>query len=190
MKHVSRGTAGDQSTGGPWSFHSLAECGGRLGQRSLAVGCWATFEKDWTGPPNAVPHCPAPGRTDCPVVNTDHYNTRFLQTAFGWIRAISHSRKVHFFVPKTKLIHSRTLLHRDPSATPCPPPVALDGQIFHPSVKLQWQGYWFVPNLVSSAHFSRRLALHQQKFISLLMRWRHVLTYLTPFPASLASRAS
>ena len=31
---------------------------------------------------------------------------------------------------------------------------------------------------------------HQQKFISRLMRWRHVLTYLTPFPASLVSRAS
>ena len=36
----------------------------------------------------------------------------------------------------------------------------------------------------------RKTSEHQQKFISLLMRWRHVLTYLTPFPASLASRAS
>ena len=44
--------------------------------------------------------------------------------------------------------------------------MALDGQIFHPSEKLHWLGYWFVPNLASSAHFSRRLALSQAAFFS------------------------
>ena len=44
--------------------------GGRRGKRSLAVGRRATFEKDRTGPLNAVRRRPAPGRTDCPVENT------------------------------------------------------------------------------------------------------------------------
>ena len=42
----------------------------------------------------------------------------------------------------------------------------MDGQIFHPSEKLRWLGYSFVPNLASSAHFSRRLALSQAVFSS------------------------
>ena len=81
-------------------------------------------------------------------------NRRSLQAAFGRIRAIAHSRKMDFSVPKTELIHWRTPLQRDPPGTPRPPPVALDGQLFHPSEKLRWLGYWFVPNLASSAHFS------------------------------------
>ena len=44
--------------------------------------------------------------------------------------------------------------------------MALDGQIFHPFEKLRWLGYWFVPNLASSAHFSWRLALSQAAFAS------------------------
>ena len=86
--------------------------------------------------------------------------------AFGRIRAIAHSRKVDFSVPKTELIHWPTPLQPDPPGSPHPPPVALDGQIFHPSEKLRWLGYCFVPNLASSALFSRRLALSQAAFSS------------------------
>ena len=93
-------------------------------------------------------------------------NSRSLQAAFGHIMAIAHSRKVDFSVPKTELIHWRTPSQRDPPAASRPPPVALDGQIFHPSEKLRWLGYWFVPNLASSAHFSLRLALPQATFYS------------------------
>ena len=67
-------------------------------------------------------------------------------------------------VPKTELIHWRTPLQRDPPGALHPPPVALDGQLFHPCKKLRWLGYWFVPNLASSSHFSRRLALSQATF--------------------------
>ena len=93
-------------------------------------------------------------------------NGRALQTAFGRLRAIAHSRQVDFSVPKTELIHWRTPMQRDPPGTPRPPPVALDGQIFHPSERLRWLGYWFVPNLASSAHFSRHLARSQACFSS------------------------
>ena len=71
-----------------------------------------------------------------------------------------------FSVPKTELIHWHTPLQRDPPGTQRHPPVALDGQIFHPSEKPRWLGYWFVPNLAYSAHFSRRLALSQATFSS------------------------
>ena len=82
-------------------------------------------------------------------------NSRSLRAVFRRIRSITHSRKADFSVPKTELIHWRTPLQRDPPGAPQPPLVAPDGQIFHPSEKLQWLGNWFVPNLASSAHFSR-----------------------------------
>ena len=93
-------------------------------------------------------------------------NSTSLQAVFGPIRAIAHCRKVDFSVPKAELIHWQTPLQRDTPATTRPAPVALDGQIFHPSAKLRWLGYWLVPNLAFSAHFSRRLTLSQAVFSS------------------------
>jgi len=93
MKHVSRRTAGDGGaivlrTGlQDKLFHSLADCRGRRGKRSLAVGRRATFEKDRTGPLNAVHRRPAPGRTDCPVENTG--STSMILIPNFWRR---HSR--------------------------------------------------------------------------------------------------
>ena len=119
-------------------------------------------------------------------------NSRALQAPFGHIRAIAHSRKVDFSAPKTELIHGRTPMQRDPPGTPRPPPVPLDCQIFHRSEKLRWLAYWLVPNLASSAHFSRRLALSLAAFSSV---WRlsdggkglsphlcHRLAYCVMFP--------
>ena len=94
-------------------------------------------------------------------------NSRFLLGAFCTIRAIVHARKIDFSVPKTELIHWRTPVQRDPRGTPRPPPVALDCQIFSHSDKLRWLGYWFVPNISSSAQFSRRFALSQAAFAAL-----------------------
>ena len=91
-------------------------------------------------------------------------NSRVLQAAFGNILAIAHARKIDFSVPKTELIHWRTPVQRDPPGSPRPPPVALDDQIFSPNDKLRWLSYWFVPNISSSAHLSRRLALSQAAF--------------------------
>ena len=94
-------------------------------------------------------------------------NCRALQSAFGRIRAITHFRKVDFSVSKTELIYWGTSMQYDSLSAPPPPPVALDDQLFHPSVKLRWLDYWFVPNLAFSAHFSRHLALFQAAFASM-----------------------
>ena len=110
-------------------------------------------------------------------------NSRSLQVAFGTIRAIAHARKIDFSVPKTELIHWRTPVQRDPPGAPRPPPVALDGQIFCPSDKLRWLGYWFVPNLSSSAHFSHRLALSQAAFAAV----RRLLSAGGVFPLTFAT---
>ena len=94
-------------------------------------------------------------------------------------------------VTKTELIDWRTLLDLDSPTAPCPPPVALDRQIFHPSKKLPWLGYWFVPNLAASAQFSLRLALSQAAFSvqcpsdagkGISPHLRHRLDYYLMFP--------
>ena len=69
-----------------------------------------------------------------------------------------------FSVPKIELIHWRTPLQRDPPGSPTPPPICLDGQIFPPLPCVRWLGYWFTPNLASSAHLSKRLGLAQGAF--------------------------
>jgi len=91
-------------------------------------------------------------------------NIRTLQRAFGRIRARASAREVGFSVPKTELIDWRTPLQIDPPASPAPPPRCLDGQVFPPLPCVKWLGYWFTPNLASSAHFCKRLGLAQGAF--------------------------
>jgi len=88
-------------------------------------------------------------------------NVRTLQRAFVQIKAGAWAREVGFSVPKSELIHWRTPLQRDPAGAPSPPPICLDGQICPPLPCVRWLGYWFTPNLASSAHFSKPLGLAQ-----------------------------
>jgi len=48
--------------------------------------------------------------------------------------------------------------------SPAPPSICLDRQLFPPLHCVRWLGYWFTPNLASSAHFSKRLRLAQGAF--------------------------
>jgi len=96
-----------------------------------------------------------------------HSNSRALHCIFGGIRAVAPTGHVNFSVPKTELIHWCTPLQRQPATASGPPPVALNGQLLQPSPKLRWLGYWFVPNLTSSAHFFCRLARSQAPFAAL-----------------------
>jgi len=73
---------------------------------------------------------------------------------------------------------------RDPPNARRLPPVALNGQLFHPSPKLRWLGYWFVPNLASSAYFSRPLAVSQVAFAAI----RPLSSYRSGVPPYLCHR--
>ena len=64
------------------------------------------------------------------------FNSRALQSAFGRIHAIAHTRNVDSSIPNTKLIHRRTPMQPVPASDPRPPSVAQAGQLFHPSNKL------------------------------------------------------
>ena len=91
-------------------------------------------------------------------------NVRILQKAFGAIRAKARARTIDFGVPKTELMHWRTLKQRSPPGTSRPPPICLDGQIFRPLSCVRWLGYWLASDLSTSHHFTRRLALAQAAF--------------------------
>jgi len=67
-------------------------------------------------------------------------NIRTLQRAFRRIRAPASAREAGFSVPKTELIHWRTPVQRDPSASPAYPPICLDGQVFPPLPCVRWLG--------------------------------------------------
>src|SRR5205807_2615223 len=91
-------------------------------------------------------------------------NIRLLQAAFLSVKSKALERKVSFSIPKTELIHWRTPKQRDPQGSPRPPPIYLDGQLFHPSRCLRWLGYWLSAEQSTSPHFSRKLALSQAAF--------------------------
>ena len=94
-------------------------------------------------------------------------NIRLLQSAFFAIKCKARERRVSFSIPKTELIHWRTPKQRDPLGSPSPPPIYLDGQLYHTSKCLRWLGYWLSSEHSTSAHFSRRLALSQAAFVSI-----------------------
>ena len=42
--------------------------------------------------------------------------------------------------------------------------MTLDAHPFQPKEEVRWLGYWFTPNMATTSHFSRRLALAQGPF--------------------------
>lgn len=94
-------------------------------------------------------------------------NVRILQNSFGRIWPAAYAGHVGFSVPKTELIHWRTPRQKDPPDTPRLPPIVRDGPIFTTASIVRWLSYWFVPNMASETHFSRRLALSQVAFATI-----------------------
>ena len=88
-------------------------------------------------------------------------NIQILQTRFQVLSSRAKKLGLSFSIPKTELIHWRTPKDHNPR---CLTPVHLDSDVFHPKEEVRWLGYWFTPNLVSTAHFNRRLALSQGAF--------------------------
>ena len=121
-------------------------------------------------------------------------NVSTLQRAFRQPTAPARARELGFSVPKTELLHWKTALQRDPEGAPSPPPICLDGQIFPPLPCLRWLGYWFTPNLASSAHVSKRPSLAQGAFTTVERvsrpHWAYRITCLTALQYRCFSRPS
>jgi len=88
-------------------------------------------------------------------------NIRRLQELFSSISARGRDIGVSFSVPKTELIHWRTLSQKTPHSTA---PIELEGHLFHPAGVVRWLGYWFTPALSPTHHFRHRLSLAKAIF--------------------------
>jgi len=88
-------------------------------------------------------------------------NIRRLQTLFSTIAAKGRDIGVSFSVPKTELIHWRTLSQRTP---PTHTPIELESHLFRPSQLVRWVGYWFTPSFNTAHHYRHRLSLAQAIF--------------------------
>jgi len=86
---------------------------------------------------------------------------RTLQYYFGIIQGQGADLGVAFCVPKTELIHWRTV--KDRSDVSCAP-IVINDMLFPPSQVVRWVGYWLTPTLHFSVHFLRQLALAKASF--------------------------
>jgi len=70
---------------------------------------------------------------------------------------------VSFSIPKTELIHWRTIRDREPASRS---PIHQDGSIFPPKHEVRSLGYWFTPSISTTPHFTKRLAKAQAAFVA------------------------
>jgi len=90
-------------------------------------------------------------------------NVQLLQKHNVVIKARGARLGVSFSIPKTELIHWRTIKDRGPISRS---PIHLDGSIFHPKDEVRWLGYWFTPSISTTPHFTKRLAKAQAAFVA------------------------
>jgi len=83
-------------------------------------------------------------------------NVRLLQKFFSLLKRKASPINISFSVPKTELIHWRTVRSNEP---PCSLPVQLEDQLFYPQSRLRWLGFIFTPSFDPRSHFSRRYIL-------------------------------
>ena len=94
------------------------------------------------------------------VASSSHRrNIQLLQSHYRSLCHIAAPKRLSFSVPKTELIHRRTLQERDlPSAAG----VRLDDLYFSPKSEVRWLGYWFThPCPGYECPFRSRLSLAQ-----------------------------
>jgi len=91
-------------------------------------------------------------------------NIQLLQKHYALIKARGSRWGVGFSIPKTELIHWCTNRDRD---LPSHAPIHLDGSVCRPEEELRWLGYWFIPSLSTTSHFTKRLAKVQAAFVAI-----------------------
>jgi len=83
-------------------------------------------------------------------------NVRLLQKSFSTLKRKASPINISFSVPKTELIHWRTIRSKEP---PCSLPVQLEDQLFYPQSHLRSLSFIFTPAFDARSHFSRRYTL-------------------------------
>jgi len=90
-------------------------------------------------------------------------NVQLLQKQYAKLKTRGSRLGVGFSVPKTELIHWRTVRDRDPISNA---PVHLDGSVFTPKVEVRWLGYWFTPSITTTPDYVKRLPKAQAAFVA------------------------
>jgi len=91
-------------------------------------------------------------------------NIHPLQYYFGIFQRQGADLGVAFSVPKTELIHWRTLKDRADASFA---PIVINDMVFPPSQVVRRLGYWLSPTLHSSVHLLRRQALAKASFTTI-----------------------
>ena len=90
-------------------------------------------------------------------------NIQIRQGQYARLKAKGARLGVGFSIPKTELIHWRTVRDRDAISNAA---IHLDGAVFTPKKEVRWLGYWFTPSMSSTPHFVKRLAKAQAAFVA------------------------
>ena len=91
-------------------------------------------------------------------------NIQILRRQYARLKCVGARLGVSFSIPKTELIHWRTVRDRGPISHT---PIHLDGSVFRPKDEVRWLGYWFTPSMSTTPHFAKRLAKVQAAFVAI-----------------------
>ena len=92
-----------------------------------------------------------------------HTNARHLERWATLLVEKAASLRLSFSLPKTELIHWRTIQQPGHHAKDC---VTIGGTVTTPSRFVRWLGFWLEDNMSTVTHFTRRLALASAAFAS------------------------
>ena len=91
-------------------------------------------------------------------------NIQILQRLYARLKSRGARLGISFSIPKTELIHWRTIRDRGPISNA---PIHLDGSVFKPKNEVRWLGYGFTPLMSTTPHFTKRLAKAQAAFVAI-----------------------
>jgi len=80
-------------------------------------------------------------------------NVRRLQKSLSALKRKVSPINISFSIPKTDLIHGRTIRRNEPS---CSLPVQLELELFYSQSHMKWVGFIFTPAFNPRSHFSTR----------------------------------